>query len=254
MITLHHVKLTKDQLDAIPEAERNLVILLCHAANELSVLSKLFHFSAKQDTDVPLLVEAQNAQALVLGRLLTGKIYECWKLLKASFFGAKVSRTYVPLFDEDSKNALDNFKQYFGGDNLIKTVRNEFAFHYSAKQIAAGYEKVGDNDSLDAYLSLTNANTLYSFAESVTGRSLMESINPEDHSLAIDSLIRETSQVIAWLNEFIGGCVTICLNLYIGSDLCALGATEINIEGAVDLKSVSIPYFVEIVEDEPRDA
>ena len=167
MITLHHIKLNKFQLDAIPESERTLIILLCHAANELSVLSKLFHFSAKQESDDLILIEARNAQFLVLGRVLTGKIYECWRLLEGSFFGSTVSKMYEPLFDDNAKIALNNLKKYFGRDNLIKRVRNEYAFHYSAEQAAIGYTKLGNDDSLDIYLSLTNANTLYSFAESV---------------------------------------------------------------------------------------
>lgn len=248
MIQLHHFRLSKAQLDAIPTPERVLIVLLSHAANELSVLTKLFHFCSSHEVDIPVLIEARNAQALVMGRLLTGKIYECWKLLQSAFFGSRVSKQYEPLFDREGAAALDNLKKYFGRKNLIEAVRNKFAFHYAPDQVQAGYDKLGEHDLLDVYLSKTNANTLYVFAETVTGRSLMESIDAEDHARSIGALIHETSQVIGWLNEMIGACLSTCLRLHVGGDLYALGATIVEVEGAPDWKNVMIPYFVEIAE------
>ncbi len=58
---LHHFKLTRQQLDAIPEAERNLLVLVGHAANELSVLTKLFQFCSKHEARTEVEVEARNA-------------------------------------------------------------------------------------------------------------------------------------------------------------------------------------------------
>ena len=245
---LHHFRLTKPQLDAIPEAERTLMVLLGHAANELSVLTKLFHFSSIDLGDHQLLVEARNAQALTLGRILTGKIYECWQLLQTAFFGTRISKSYVPEFDEKARGALTALKRYFGRTNLIETTRNKFAFHYAPDQISAGYAKLGEGDALDVYLSKTNANTLYVFAETISGRSLMESINPTDHSQSIAALIDETSLAIGWLNEVVGACMSTCLKLHVGGNLYSLGARTIEIEGAPDWKSVSLPFFVEIAE------
>ena len=247
---LHHFRLTKTQLDAIPEVERTLMVLLAHAANELSVLTKLFHFASIDLGDHQLLVEARNAQALTLGRILTGKIYECWQLLQTAFFGTAISKKYEPKFDENAGIALTALKRYFSKTNLIATTRNKFAFHYAPDQIPAGYAKLGDNDALDVYLSKTNANTLYVFAETITGRSLMESIDPGDHAKSIGALIHETSLAIGWLNEVVGACMSTCLELHVGADLYSLGATTIEVAGAPDWRSVSLPYFVEIAEQE----
>lgn len=85
---LHFISLTKKQLDAIPEAERTLLILCAHAANELNILIKLFRFSSEHPASTDAEERARNAQAMTMGRLLTGKLYECWKLMKSSFFDA----------------------------------------------------------------------------------------------------------------------------------------------------------------------
>lgn len=98
MVRIHHIRLTRKQLDTIPEPERRLLVLMAHAGNELNVLSKLFHFSARAESTTPILVEAENAQSMVIGRLLTGKIYECWKLMQSAFFGTGISKTYESQF------------------------------------------------------------------------------------------------------------------------------------------------------------
>ncbi|MBL4661907.1 MAG: hypothetical protein JKY19_16225 [Alcanivoracaceae bacterium] len=248
MINLQHFTLSKKQLDSIPENERTLIFLLCHVASELAVLTKLFRIcSADVEVKQKYFKEARDAQWLTIGRLLMGKIYEFWKLLEKSFFATKISKDYAPHFDQDTNAALDNLKKYFGSNNFIKTVHHNFAFHYSADQIKVGYGKLDKDDSLDAYLSITNVNSLYSFAESVVFRSMMESISPNDHAKAITSLLDETSKVIKWINEFIGGCVATCLTLHVGGDL---GAKENKIEDAEDWKTITIPYFVEIEEND----
>src|SRR5688572_977705 len=113
MVHIHHITLTRKQLDAIPEPERRLLVLMAHASNELNVLTKLFHFSAKGLSAKPMLQQAENAQALVLGRLLTGKIYECWKLMQAAFFRSGLSKSYEPLFEPTASEALQGLKRYF---------------------------------------------------------------------------------------------------------------------------------------------
>jgi hypothetical protein len=155
----------------------------------------------------------------------------------------------VPLFDSEGRGAIDSLGRYFGRANLIETVRNNFAFHYSPEQIRAGYQTLVNGDPLDVYLSRTNANTLYAFAESIAGRSLMESIDPADHARAFDSLIVETSRAVGWFNTLVGACMATCLRRHIGGDLYALGAHVINVEGAPDWRGVELPYFVELAEN-----
>lgn len=248
-VRVHHISLSKAQLDAVPEAERSLLVLLGHAANELSVLSKLFHFCAKAESKPPIIMQAENAQALVLGRILTGKIYECWNLLQTGFFGSGISRTYHSRFDAEALLALDTLKRYFGRDNLIAKIRNEHAFHYDVSQVKAGYHTLVDGDPLDVYLSRTNANTLYAFADTIAGRAMLESITPGDPAKAFDALFRETAQAIGWIYTVIGALMSTCLEAHVGGDLYALGAQIVEIEGAPNSQVIAIPYFIEIPEE-----
>lgn len=247
----HYLKVTKKQLDAaIPEAERNLLILSAHAANELGVLTKLVHFCAKREAASDVEKEACNAQAMALGRLLTGKLYECWNLLRSAFFSTRLSETYEPQFDDDAKTALAALKKYFGKENLIEAVRNRHAFHYAPDQIARGYTKLAESEALNIYMSQTNANTLYAFADVIARYSVVEDISPDNPAQVFDALIVETPRVLGWLNQVIAACMAIAIQSYVGENLDALGSSEIELSDAPDWKAITIPYFVEIVETE----
>jgi hypothetical protein len=193
------------------------------------------------------LIEAQNAQALTLVKILTEKTYECWQLLKTTFFNG-ISNVYESRFDDKAKKSLDSLKQYFSRKNYIKLVRDNFAFHYSPKQISAGYKKVIDGDKLDFYIAKANGNTLYVFAETIVGRSLLESINPNDHHLSLKVLMDETADVIDWFSIVIAACISTCLKMYVGEDPEKVGADIIKVENMPNLDSVTIPYFIEITE------
>lgn len=246
---LHHIKVTKAQLDAIPEQERALMVLLAHAANELNVLTKIFHFCSTHEAPTPVEEQARNAQAVVLGRLLTGKIYECWELLRKAFFGARVSQSYEPQFDATAQAAMKELKRYFSGDNLVKTVRNRHAFHYAPDQVASGYVGVVDHDPLDIYLAPENGNTLYTFADTIAGRAMLHDIDASDHKRAFETLVSDTSRVIGWLNQVIAACLLVAITRYVGAaDLEALGAETVEVTGAPEWKSVTIPFFLTIAE------
>ena len=209
-------------------------------------LSNLFRGKGKTQTLAKVREQAKNAQALLMGRLLTGKIYECWRVLQTAYFGPGISKIYDPLFEDETREALRSLGRYFGRRNLIEDVRNFYAFHYAPDQIEAGYAKVIEGDLLDIYLSQTNANTLYAFADTVTGRALMESIDAEDHGRALGALITETSKAIGLLNTVIAGIFITCFTRHIGGDLYTLGATIIEVPGAPEWKKVAIPFFIEI--------
>jgi hypothetical protein len=245
-IELHHIVLSKEQLARVPVQERNLFVLLGHAANEVGVLAKLFHYCAGNHFEEPVLEKAEHTQALLLGRLLTGKIYEFWKLIQNGYFGTGLSKTYRDILDQEASSALDVMKRYFSQDNLIARVRNGHAFHYDVQQIEDGFRTIVEGEALDIFLAEANANSLYAFSDTIAGRAMLESIYPTDPAKALNLLISETSRAVGWINIVAGGLMMKCLERYLGGDFYSLGARVINLEGTPSSQSVCIPYFVEI--------
>lgn len=243
---LHKVNLSREQLDRIPPAERRLLVLIAHAANDIGALSKLFHFAAGSAADSGVLGQAENAQALVLARAVTGSIYEFWQLLQTSFFGPALSKIYEPQLDAEAQDALQALKRYFGRENLIGTVRNKFAYHYSPDQVDAGYAVLTEDDPLQIYLAQHNANTFYAFGDTIVGRAMLEAIRPGDHRAAFEALIAQTSEAVGHINTVIGALMIICISKYIGANLYDLGAEVIEVEGSPESQVVRIPFFIEI--------
>lgn len=246
MLRIHHIALSPEQLNLIPQSERRLLALVAHAANELSVLSKLFHFMAGASPNVAMLMQAENMQALVMGRLLTGKIYECWKLLTSVFFGKALSKDYEQKFDAEGSASLYWLKKYFGRDNVIATVRNKHAFHYSLDQVDGGFATLAEGDALDIYLAKSVTNTLYAFGDTIAGRAMLESIKPGAHQEGYEALLQETLLAVNHMQTVIGTIMALCFEKHFGGSLYDLGAKTIEIEGAPDSQTVKIPYFIEI--------
>lgn len=249
MLRVHHIALSLQQLNLIPQSERRLVILVAHAANELSVLSKLFHFMAGASPNVAMLMQAENTQALVIGRLLAGKIYECWKLLQSAFWGKALSRDYEKKFDAEASVSLSWLKKYFSRDNVIARVRNVHAFHYSLEQIDDGFATLVEGDPLDIYLAESVTNTLYAFGDTIAGRAMLENIKPGAHEEAYEVLLQETLLAVNHMQTVIGTIMDICFQKHFGGNLYSLGAKTVEIEGVSDSQTVKIPYFIEIHND-----
>jgi hypothetical protein len=245
MVTLHRVKLTSDQLNGIPGFERRMLILIAHAFNELNILSKLFHYAASAEAADPILLGAENAQALVLARNITGKIYECWKLLQKAFFGTALSKTYYSHLDAGAIESLDALKRYFNRENAIAAMRNEFAFHYSPDQIDAGQQAVVERDSLDVYLAKEDGNRFFAFAGTIAGRAMLERIKPGNPSEAFEALMQETSSAVQNLNNVISSLMAISFEKHFGVDFVTSNATAMDMEGAPNSVTLRIPYFIE---------
>lgn len=245
-MNLNKVNLSREQLDRIPPEERRLLVLIAHATNDIGALSKLFHFAAGSATDGGVLGQAENAQALVLARAVTGSIYEFWQLLQTSFFGSALSKIYEPKLDTTAKNSLQFLKRYFARENIIAMVRNKFAYHYSPDQVDAGYAVLAEDDPLQIYLAQHNANTFYAFGETIVGRAMLEAIRPGDHRGALGALMEQTALVASHINIVSGSLMHICISDYIGDNFTDLGAECIEVEGAPQSQIVRIPFFIEI--------
>lgn len=245
MVKLHRVVLTRDQLNRIPDAERRMLILIAHAFNELNILSKIFHYAASAEAADPILLDAENAQALVLARVITGKIYECWQLLQKSFFGSALSKTYYPRLDADTITSLDALKRYFNRDNAIAAMRNEFAFHYAPDQIDAGHQALKEGDSLGVYFGKEDGNTFFAFADTIAGRAMLERIKPGAPDEAFHTLMEETSFAVKNLNNVISTLMSVGFKKHFGDDFFVTQSTMVDVEGSPSGALLRIPYFID---------
>jgi len=229
----------------MPEAERDLLLVVGHLSNELNIFNKLFYwcsnnFSAKE----PALRKAHSAQALALARVLAGKFAESWVILRKVYFASRLSKEYHSLLTPEALEALDNLRKYFGKANLVHTIRNRFAFHYDLAEIRSGFALPNDLEEWDIYLAESNGNTLYYVADLVANYALLNSIVPGDLKAAMESLIQELIQVGGWFIAFLGGCMIVLGERYLLDEEGNPVVTEIGLPNTPSLDEIEIPYFV----------
>jgi hypothetical protein len=172
--------------------------------NDLNILQKLIFISGKHTED-KLERRGRNLQALLLVRIHAGKLWEAWKLLKRDFFGAKLSQQYESRLDPLAKNGLSELKKYFSRKNLIFTVRNDFAFHYSsADSIEKQVDATRKEETFELLLAEEHGNCLYSMSDVVLNFSLLNAVDPSDPQRAIEKILDEVCTITKHFLDFLG--------------------------------------------------
>ena len=111
---LERFNLTPAQFNAIPDAERALLVLLAHGLNEVNALEKLIAMSMNFERGYVPIELAQSGQAMILVRILAGKLHEISKLIEVCFSKTKLAKKYLAATDTTTIAALDKINKYFG--------------------------------------------------------------------------------------------------------------------------------------------
>lgn len=171
------VKLTKDGLAAMPQADRSLLLLLGHVTNELNVLHKIM-LAMLRDTCQPHEIKIiHHGQALIVMRLLIGKLHAAWELFTRRVLSSKrISAEYLPGLPEDALEALAYLKRHFGAGSPLTTIRNKLSFHSSDDDnlLEESFQALPASEQWDFYLGDEIANTFYYASELVMTKTAAE--------------------------------------------------------------------------------
>src|SRR5690349_13950716 len=95
-VVVSRIRIPKSKLAMIPEHERNMLFMLGHIVNELTILSKL-HIYASNYARRPMPTKVEErvnvSQTMLIGKLLTGKIKEAWEFIRGAFLSSPLGRT-----------------------------------------------------------------------------------------------------------------------------------------------------------------
>lgn len=246
---LQRVLLSAAQLAAIPAKERAFLVLSGHILNEVNALNKLLYCSSRLQAGPAWEVHSSNCQSFLFTRTLVGKLNEAWTAIQSGYFKTRLSQIYDGVLNAHTSEALRELKKYFGRSNLVKSIRNTFAFHYSLEHAEATPPEDTDPKELVLYLHHQIGNTLYQFAEFVMNKALLDSLKPDNPAEAMDCLLREMSQVVGWLNEFTQGVMIAILEMHVGFEALHSTAVMVELAGVPTVQEARIPYF--IFEPEP---
>ncbi len=256
---VHHVKIDRTKLAAIPENERVLLLLLlAHASNELNVLTKLILMMRKDDPPSVIFDHVEAGQTFIFMRLLIGKLHEAWELFKARVQSDRaISTKFLPQLRPEAKNALAALNKHFGQGSALTAIRNKVSFHYTDKGnlTEANFQQLSAAEPLQFYLTPTIGNCFYHAGELVaqlTAINLMKTpaADPQDtrslEARAFGALCTEIIQVSRDVTELFNELIGL-----LGQDVVDTASTEALPDGP-KLSTFSLPYFFDEYDTPPK--
>ena len=207
-VTLHSLQYSKADLDAIPDDDRYFFLMATGLANDTQMLNKALAVILDSDEpDCPRIVnQANSAFAMMILRMLAGRLNEGWKLL--SSFSKVLKVDYEPNMKDDAQVALKELRRYFnpkGKRSYILDVRDHVAFHSLRKTVEAAYATLPDTDDLGDYLHSQIGNTLYYTTEILHYEVLKNLAGVQDHATALRMLLEDTMKQTSNFNTTIYG-------------------------------------------------
>jgi hypothetical protein len=239
---LTEIKLSKAELDTLPEAEQVFFVQIMHFLNELNILQKCVIVSNNRLEDSLSRIEkrSQIAQAQFFIRILAGKLYEGWEMIKENFFKTGISKKYESLLSKKGKENLSELKNYFNNkSNTIRLIRKKFAFHYDREMVKEQIKKIPKAEKLEIYMSENSANCLFSIGDIVINWAILNSIDSSNPEKAMKILIGEVAIKVSRL--FQGFCHDY---ITIVAKQLKLDFNDVKIDDPKSIYEIELPYFI----------
>jgi hypothetical protein len=246
-VDVYEIKITKDQLQSLPDAERILVLQFGHVCNELSFLNKLLLMVSDTKTE-GLEKKAMVAQAMIVVRLYIGKVFEAWRMLERDYFGSQLSRSLDTTLDSEGKNSLKALKIYFGRKNLLSSIRNDFSFHYWAEHLPKAMNAFDDSREFQLILSGPYANTLHKFSDEFVTVAMLEASGENDPQVAMDKVVGDLVSVGGKMINFLEHGLAAVFQNRLGKSWEDFEYTVHKIEPKENIETFKVPFFFQLEE------
>jgi hypothetical protein len=249
---VYEITISKSQLESMPELERTLVLQFGHVCNELSFLNKLLLIVSDTGTE-GIENSGMVAQSMIVSRIFIGKVFEAWRMMERDFFASKLSKEIEPKLPEEGKKTLKELKQYFGKNNLISTIRNEYSFHYISDHMAEILKAFDEKRKFKLILGPGYANTLHHFSEEIISMSMFDKTGCDKPQEAMDKIIGDLVVISGKMVQFLGYGLAQIFALRLGKSWEDFEYKKHEIEVKNQLVDYKLPYFFELDDKSPNN-
>jgi hypothetical protein len=176
------VELTKKQLASMPEEERRALLLLGHAINEINVLQKLIMMHRREPAPHKVVERVEAGQALIVGRVLIGKLHEAWELFKRRVQAEGSLRSkYLDNTIPERRSLVKKLNKHFGSKSPLTAIRNQLSFHIADETnlVEANFQHLSESEPWVFYLAETVGNSFYWASELVTTAGMVRLARPD---------------------------------------------------------------------------
>ena len=236
----------------MPKNERTLLFLIGHAANQITLHSKLVIFSTNRTPSDSIEQRISGAQSQMLARLTIGVLDETWKLISKRFLASPIGKEFQPKLNAVGQLALSELKKHFGGSNLISGLRNNFAFHHPYdSDVEAGFEAAASDKNWDGdwnwYFSHGTFNSFYFLSDVVILHSILAAVGETDLVEAQRKIMAEVRNVSEHMVNFLQALNEALLVKHFAPEMQAKVVAQIG--DAPSVFAPWIPFYVEIPAD-----
>lgn len=248
---VYRVKLPKQHLAALPEADRKLFLLLGHVSNEINVLQKLILMLRREDAPSSMVDIVEAGQAMIVLRNLIGKLHEAYRLFNEQVQGNKEIRERFGIAGEWSgRQPLIGLNRMFGKGSLLTLIRQRIAFHYVDEDdlVEGSFQALSEDEPWEVYLSDTVANSFYYVSEMVVMKAALDLVTvapvpnePHDQT-KLKKLFDET---IAAAKNVMRLSNLLMIEILRKSLSGPLEIEQVEMRRAPKLSDVHLPFFVD---------
>ncbi len=246
-------RFTKNDLTDVPEDQLRFLLFSAKLLNELNMLTRLTFIQSNSlgpQRDKPTEPEraeqeCQTAQVMYFLKLLASTIWEGWCGLERVYFSGAWSRTHTMELDQRATNALRNLKSDLSRKSILSTIRNKTSFHLDAEFLMDEYLRMDDAHSLSAVVASDYANTLFIFAEEISGRAVLAEVSESPVSPEnMDQLLLKILRLAKRFSEFLSGAILVTLEQHAPGALTIKSSEKLKLENRPSIHEIDLPYLV----------
>jgi hypothetical protein len=204
-VDIYEIRIPLDAVKRLSDEDRFSYYLLGHIFNELMSLQKIVGFALpKHDDSRPARVRPEHAQAMLLFRIASGKIWEASQTIRQNEQLAATLRKLVLPKVPDGPARLKKLNAAINAALWLSPLRNGMGFHFPTFKALKSHV-VPDASWEDDYLFLgdQSGNTFYDAADTVAQSWMFSQYGLPNVREAIDPLISEMIDLLREMNTFL---------------------------------------------------
>jgi hypothetical protein len=208
-VEIYKVRIPLEAVSKLSVEDRFSYYLLGHLFNELMSLQKIVGFALpKHDDQRPARVRPELAQAMLLFRMASGKLYESVLAIRDKTLSATLRSLILPKMN-DGVGRLKAVNAAVSNASWLSPLRNGMAFHAPTLddwKVHIAPDETWVDDVV--YMGRQSGNTFYDAADTVA-QAWMFTQYDADVRKAVDPLITEMIDLLGMVNIFLEDCLTI---------------------------------------------
>lgn len=245
MIEIYPLRFTKDKLNLVPREEQIFHMLIAQISNEILILNKQTLLSSNALGDGEMTDAAAVTSAHLNLRLLAGRLYEGWKLLKTPEAG-KAHQSFLPSLDNGATAARKTIMKYFATKkNIVQILRQKSAFHWDYQSAAAAYDAMPSDLELVDYISFERGNSLYYSGALLHAGQMTELVGRTDVGEALSIIHNEVTNIASEFQPYADGVMVAFMERHTPLSKELFSRIRVEMQNQPDIQQAKMPYFLD---------